>query len=288
MSLTKVLVCAAGGNVGSATVTALQAAGIGLRAGDRDPARLRDRFDGVEVVALDFGDPTTFGPAVEGCDAVFLLRPPPVSRMGPTLNALLDVAAAHGVTHVVFSSVAGAETNKIVPHHRVETHLQAGSVPWTILRPGFFSSNLADAYRRDIVEDDRVFVPARDGRVAFIDPRDIGAVAAAVFVAPGDHVGQAYTLTGPEAVTFDQVAATLTAELGRPIRYEPASVLGYAQHLHGQGLPVAQVLVQTVLHTGLRKGDAETVDPTLSTLLGRPGRSLATYVHDHAARWAPP
>ncbi len=102
---------------------------------------------------------------------------------------------------------------------------------------------------------------------------------------PRPHRGQGYTLTGPRAVDFDEVAALLTTALGRTIRYEPASVLGYARHLRRQGLPLAQVAVQTVLHTGLRRGDAETVDPTLPRLLGRPARTIEDYVRDHVATW---
>lgn len=280
-----VLVVGATGNVGRATVDALVRHGIPVRSGLRDPHRAAP-LPGVEPVELDVFRPETFGEAVEGIGGLFLLRPPPVSRVGPTLNALTDAAVEAGVDHIVFSSVAGADTNTVVPHHRVETHLRDHAPSWTILRPGFFAQNLADAYRQDIVGDDRIYLPAGSGRVAFIDTRDIGDAAATVFADPSPHRGRGYTLTGPEAVTFDGVAAILTSTLGRPIRYEPASVLGYAWRLRAQRLPLAQIAVQTILHTGLRRGDAETVDPTLKHLLGRPGRTIEHYVTEHATTWA--
>ncbi|MDO8105644.1 hypothetical protein Q6348_00340 [Isoptericola sp. b441] len=120
-----------------------------------------------------------------------------------------------------------------------------------------------------------------------VDTRDIG-VAARVFGDPAAHHGAGYTLTGPEALDFPQVAAILAAELGRAITYRPAGVLPYAAHLRRTGLPLAQVAVQTVLHVGLRRGQADHVDPTLERLLGRPGRTVAEYVHDHRGRWALP
>ena len=282
-----VLVLGASGNVGRATVLALRQRGIPVRSAMRSPRRA-DTEPGVEPVVLDVSRPETFGPAVAGISGLFLLRPPPVSRVGPTLNALTDAAVAAGVDHVVFSSVAGADTNRVVPHHRVETHLRDHVPSWTILRPGFFAQNLADAYRHDIVNDDRIYLPAGQGLVAFVDTRDIGAVAAAVFADPAPHRGRGYLLTGPEAVTFHDVATILGSAVGRVIGYEPASVLGYAGHLRRQGLPLAQIAVQTVLHTGLRRGDAQTVDPTLESLLGRPGRTLDQYVAEHAATWARP
>lgn len=279
-----VLVVGASGNVGAATVRALVARGIPARCGVTAPNRLRP-MAGADIVELDLTRPQTFAPAVAGAAGLFLLRPPPISRVGPTLNALTEAALTAGVEHVVFSSVAGADTNRVVPHHRVETHLREHAPSWTILRPGFFAQNLTDAYRQDIVEDDRIYLPAGSGRVAFIDTRDIGDLAAAVFADPDAHRGQGYTLTGPRAVTFDEVTELLTAAVGRNITYHPARILGYARHLLRRGMPVAQVAVQTVLHAGLRRGDAETVDATLPRILGRPARTIEAYVTEHAATW---
>lgn len=282
--MSRLLVTAAGGNVGVAVTDHLVRLGVPVRVADVDPARLPAPA-GVEPVRLDLTDPHTFADALRGIRRLFLLRPPAIARVKPTLNAFLDAAASAGVEHVVFSSVAGAERNRVVPHHRVEQHLMASSLRWTMLRPGFFAQNLATAYRTDIRDHDRLYVPAGDGRVAFVDTRDVGELAARILTDPDAHVGRGYTLTGPRAVTFHQVADLLTDALGRPIRYEPASIPGYLRHLGRQGLPVPQRLVQTVLHAGLRRGDAETVDPTLGQLLGRPPRDLAEYVADHRHLW---
>lgn len=277
-----ILVTGASGNVGSAVAGHLLQRGLSVRAADIDLSCLPA---GAQPVRLDLTDPATYAPALRGIDRLFLIRPPAIARVKPTLHAFLDAAADAGVSHVVFSSVAGAQDNRIVPHHRVEQHLMASPMGWTMLRPGFFAQNLASAYRTDIRDHDRIHVPAADGRVAFIDTRDLGEAAAIILADPTGHVGQGYTLTGPRAVTFDQVAAMLTGQLGRQVTYQPASILGYLRHLRHHGLPVAQRLVQTILHTGLRRGDAETVDPTIEALLGRPARELTTYIADHHQLW---
>ena len=249
-----------------------------MRAADIRPDALTARFGvDLDVARLDFGDAATFGPVLEDARSHFLIRPPAISRVGPTLNRSVEA----GVKHVVLSSVAGAESDHIVPHHRVEKHLLASGLEWTMLRPGFFSQNIGSAYRQDIVEDDRIFIPAGEGQVAFIDARDIGKVAALVLTQEG-HRGQAYHLTGPQAMTIDEVAAVMSDVLGRPIRYELASALGYFRHLRRQGLVVAQAAVQAILHVGLRKGDAEPVTDTVERLLGRPARTVREYVTDHA------
>jgi uncharacterized protein YbjT (DUF2867 family) len=281
-----VLVTGASGNVGGAVARSLLAAGTPVRVAGTDVAVLRSLFPGAEAARLDFRNPGTFETALAGAGGLFLLRPPAISRVGPTLNALVDTAARLGAGHVVFASVAGADTNRVVPHHRVETHLRAAGLPWTILRPGFFAQNLGDAYRSDIRADDRIYLPAGQGRAAFVDTRDIGDVAAVVFADPRPHEGAGYTLTGPQALGFAAVATLLTDVLGRPIRYQAAGVAGYLRHLRRRGTPAAQAVVQAILHTGLRGGRAERVDPALPRLLGRAPRTLERYVRDHRHLWA--
>ena len=279
-----VVVTGAAGNVGREVVRALRARGIAVRAADRHPNRLASLFGGdVEAVALDYRDARTFG-SVEGAEGLFLLRPPAIADVKDTLLPLVDEARRRGVRHVVFLSVAGAETNKLVPHHAVERHLMRGG-DWTILRPGFFAQNFGDAYRRDIVEDSRVYVPAGRGRVTFVDVRDVAEVAALAFAAPSAHERRAYTLTGPEAIDFAGAAALLCEILGRPVEYVPASIGGYLWHLHARGLPWAQAAVQTILHVGLRFGQAERIDATLGELLGRRPHTLREYLEDHRATW---
>jgi uncharacterized protein YbjT (DUF2867 family) len=217
---------------------------------------------------------------------LFLLRPPAIAAVGETLNVLVDRALAAGVEHIVFLSVAGAERQRWVPHHRVEEHLRQRSVAATVLRSGFFAQNLGDAYRDDIRLRGEIYVPAGRGRVAFVDVRDVAEIAARAFEEPALR-GRAYHLTGPAAVSFAEVASELTAALGHRCRYRAASVPGYAWHLHRSGLPWTQIAVQTILHVGLRLGNASRVDPTLAQLLGRQPRTIGDYIRDHVRLWRP-
>ncbi|MBV9204120.1 MAG: NmrA family NAD(P)-binding protein [Actinobacteria bacterium] len=286
MNAGPVLVTGALGNAGAATAAALLAAGLKVRAADLDTEACARKFPAADAVRLDFLDSATFRPALRGCQGLFLLRPPPIARVKHTVNRLIDVAVEAGVHHVVFSSVQGADTNRIVPHHRIEEHLKASGLPWTMLRPGFFAQNLTGAYRLDIRDDHRLYVPAGRGRVAFIDVTDLGEVAARVFADPAPHQARGYTLTGPHAITFDQVAEMLTAALGHPVRYQPATTVGYIRHLRRRRLPMPQIAVQTVLHLGLRRGDAEMVDPNVERLLGRPATPLKTFIQRNLSCWS--
>lgn len=265
-----VLVTGARGNVGREVVRACLERGLSVRTADRP--------------AFDFCDRRTWSGALAGCELVFLMRPPPIGDMDATLCPFVDEAYRAGVKHIVFLSVAGADRMKWVPHRKVEAHLATLGDAWTVLRPGFFAQNLADAYRRDIVEDGRIFVPAGAGRVAFVDVHDVGDVAARVFGSPEQFRGRALTLTGPEAITFADAARALSSTLHREVRYVPASVAGYAWHLRRRRkMPWKQIAIQTVLHVGLRRGDAEAVDPTLARVLGRAPRTMGQYIAGAAA-----
>lgn len=270
-----IFVTGASGNVGRAVLDACRALGLAAVGGERRGGAHR---------AFDFEDRATWAPALEGCTQVFLLRPPPISKVETTLNPFVDFARTRGVKHVVFLSVQGAEARPRIPHHAVEKHLERTGDDWTFLRPGFFAQNFTDAYRRDLVEDDRVYVPAGDGRVAFVDALDLGRVAALVFQNPEPHRKQGYLLTGPRLFSFAEAAELLSKLTGRPIRYVPASAVGYVWHLlTRRGLVPMQAVIQCYLHLGLRSGDAANVDGTLERLLGGPSNDLAAMLTREAA-----
>jgi len=280
-----VLVTGASGNVGGALVEILKTRGRAFRAAGTRPEKLREMYGDVDTMALDLLRPETYAPALQGMKGVFLLRPPAVADTKRTLNVFLDEAVRQGIEHVVFLSLHGAERKRWVPHRAVEQHLEAGPLSWTLLRAGFFAQNLADAYADDLREG-VIRLPAGRGKVAFVDVRDLAEVAANVFDDPAPHRHKAWSLTGGEAIDFDDVAQTLSESLGRPVRYQPISLPGYVLHLRRRQTPWMLTAIMSVLHRGLRKGEAETVDPTLERLLGRCPRTLREYVAAHRSTWA--
>lgn len=277
----RALVTGASGHVGRAVIAAAPAAGLSVSAADRGGRAV----DGAPGVHFDFRDRGTWASALDGHDRLFLLRPPAIADVRDTLLPFIDVALRAGIDHVVFLSVAGADRNRFLPHRAVEDRLRASGIGHTVLRPGFFAQNLESAYRDDIRDRDRLYVPAGHAPVAWIDVRDIGEVAASILAGPEVHRGAAYTLTGAAPVAWEAVAAALSRATGRRIRYVPASIPGYALHLARRGLPAGAIAVQTVLHVLLRFGRGSGVDPTLGRLLGRAPRGIEAYVEQNAALW---
>ena len=113
------------------------------------------------------------------------------------------------------------------------------------------------------------------------------ADAAVRVLTEAGHERRAYTLTGPEALTMDRVAAVLSATLGRRIAYRNPGVLAFLRHVHAAGHPLAVGLVMTGVYTAARLGLAAGVEPDLERLIGRPATPFARFARDYAAVWQP-
>jgi uncharacterized protein YbjT (DUF2867 family) len=279
-----ILITGAAGNVGKELVKRLQETGHPLRAAvisEDEAARLPD---GVDWVRFNFTDPATYADAFNGVEKLFLMRPPQISNIKRDMKPAIDYAAAAGVRHIVFLSLLGAEKNQFVPHAKVEELLLAGSVPYTLLRCGFFMQNLSTTHRQDIRDNDDIFIPAGKGKTAFIDVRDIAAVAAQVLTEPG-HTQQSYPLTGSAALDYNEVATLMTQVLDRPIRYSDPHFLHFAWRLWRQGQPLSYVAVVTTIYLTTRWGMAKTVTPDTAVLLNRPPISMQQFIVDNAAAW---
>lgn len=283
-----VLVTGASGNVGREVVKALRDSNFRARAALRT---LDERGDGPgafdEVVHFDFGDSSTFPAAFDAVTSLFLLRPPPLSDVDRFIRPVIDYAAAMGVRRIVFLSLQGAGRNLLIPHTRIENIIESSGLPYTFLRSGFFMQNLDTTHREDIVAYDDLFIPAGAGRTAFIDTRDVGEIAARMLTEPG-HEGQAYTLTGCEALTYDEVADVMAEILGRPITYSNPSLLTFARRMRGRGHAWGYIGVMIGIYLTTRRGLSEEVSSTAAELLGHPPRTVRQYVADYAAAWQKP
>jgi uncharacterized protein YbjT (DUF2867 family) len=281
-----ILVTGATGNVGGPLAKLLHEQGQPLRAAVSSPSSVRKLPDpAIPWAVLDFEDPQTYAAAFAGVDRLFLMRPPQMADVARSIQPVIDYATAVGVRHIVFLSLIGAEKNKVVPHAKIEELLQRGPAAYTLLRAGFFMQNLSTTHREDIVEYDDVFVPAGKGKTAFVDARDLAAVAALALTQEG-HENKAYPLTGSEAIDYGTVAAILSEVLGRRIGYSDPSPLTFGWRMRQRGGAWGYIGVMTAIYTTTRLGMAATVHPDLGNLLGRPPITFRQFAEDEAAVWA--
>lgn len=281
-----ILVTGAPGNVGTPLVHELLLLGAPVRVAAWDVAAARTAFgDGVEIVRFDFADPATFG-AFDGVERMFLLRPPAIADVEGVIVPALRAATERGVRHVVFLSIQGAERNRIVPHRKIEDRLRASGLAWTFVRAAYFMQNMSTTHAPEIRALDEIWVPAgRGSRTAHVDARDVAAVAARALVEDG-HEGKAYTPTGPAALTYDEIATILTAELGRPIRFANPGILAFWHRLRRRGMPRAMVGVMLGIYTAARMGLAAGITDDVERITGRPPIAFPAFAHYSRDAWA--
>jgi uncharacterized protein YbjT (DUF2867 family) len=279
--MSRVLVTGATGNVGSEVSRLLAERGVHVRHSSR---RLNPAYEG-EQVRFDFEQPETFGPALEGVDRVFLVRPPALSDVARHVFPFVDAAKQAGISQIVFLSLLGAEQVPFVPHRKIEHHVEASGIPHVFLRASFFMQNLSTTHAKEIRERDAIDLPAGSGKTSFIDVRDIAEVAAKALSEPVDGSSKP-DLTGEEALDYHEVARMLSETLGRPITYREASLPGFLYRRLREGIPLGYALVMGAIYTTARMGQAGLIRPDLRDLLGRPPRNLRQFLSDHREAWS--
>ncbi len=284
---TRILITGAPGNVGTEVVHELQRLGVPFRVGAYHvKAAIEILSDDLEITHFDFLKPETYAAAFAGIERMFLVRPPALSNVQRDIAPAIEAAVKAGVKQIVFLSIQGVENNRVVPHYKIEQLLLGSGVDYTFLRASFFMQNLSTTHRSEIRDHNEIALPVGHARTSFIDARDIAAVAARVLTEAG-HTNQKYTLTGDEALDYDQVASKLSATLHRTIRYTHPSIITFIRRQLALGQKLGYTLIMTALYTITRFGNAKTVTHDVEMLLGRPPISFDQFAEDYRSSWQP-
>ena len=234
-----------------------------------------------------FEDAASLARAMEGVEAMLL-----AGRDGPDAvsqhRRVLDHARAAGVSHLVKLSAVGASASSPIAlmreHEEVDELVRRSGASFTLLGPHLYMQNLlraADAVRRDGV----LAAPMGTDRYPLVDTRDVGAAAAIVLADPAAHAGMTHVLTGPQAVTYADVAAAIAVVAGR-VEYESVEPGVYEERLMAAGLPAWRAFDLAHITAAYSPTDRE-VSQTLAALLGREPRSLSEFLADHRAAFRP-
>jgi uncharacterized protein YbjT (DUF2867 family) len=279
-----ILVTGATGTNGRAVVERLAAAGAKVRALVRDPARAVDlRSPSVEIVRGDLDDPGSLGPALAGVSRAFFVAA--VDRRYDTwFHNFLAAARGAGAPHVVKFSGLGASADSpselMRQHGETDAALAASGLPFTILRPNSFHQNLL--WSAGTIKDHGAFyLPVGDARQSLVDVRDIADVAAAVLTGVG-HEGRTYEITGPESLSYHDVAGHLSAALGKPVRYVDVPPESALDAMLEAGMPEWNARAVTALYGVFAAGHAARTTDVVGRITGREPISFAQFARDHA------
>lgn len=278
------LVTGATGNVGGNVVTQLLAKGKKVRVFARDPQRLGKWRADVEVAVGDFENPESFGRAVAGAEAVYLIN----GRIyAQSFHALVAAAQNAGRPRIVFQSMLladdpGSEIGQL--HKQQEDAIRQSGLPGKFIRPGGFMSNclqwLPTIRREGVVRN-----TMGTGRYTPVAPEDIAAVAVKALTVPSISE-EIFEITGSEFVTVPEQVEILAALMNRKIEALDIPVETAVADMLRAGVPerVAQAVGKN--YTAVREGKATRMTDTVLRVTGKPPMTFPTWVHRHAAKFS--
>jgi uncharacterized protein YbjT (DUF2867 family) len=279
-----ILITGATGTVGSEVVKRLSAQGIQVRAVTRDPRKVdAHRLPHVHFVQGDFEDVDSMRRACSDVDRAFLLTNS-TERTEHQQITFTHVAHQSGVRHIVKLSQLHADASSpgrfLRYHAAVEAAVQASGITFTFLRPNLYMQGLLN-FRQSIQEQSAFFAAADDAGISAVDVRDLADVAVAALTT-AQHDNKIYALTGPDALTFAEMAHRLSQAVGRTITYVDVPPAAMRAALADLGFPAWQADGLLEEFAMYRRGEAAGVEPGVREALGRPPRSFGEFARDYA------
>lgn len=283
----RVLVIGATGTVGSGVVKLLRETGHEVRAVTRrksPPAPEK----GLEWVRADLATGEGLRAAFEGAEAAFLMSPPGHADQHAILSPLIAEAAREAgegaLKKVVLMTALGANAVETAPMRRAEIELEKSGVPFNIVRPNWFMQNFNTFWVQGIREQGKILLPAGTAKTSFIDARDISEVVARLLVTH-DRDGEAFDITGPEALDHDEVAREISRAMGRKITYEDIQPAVLKSGLLASGVPADYAEFLLMILGFLREGYNAGVTDGVKRVLSREPRRFAGYASDFKDRF---
>lgn len=273
----RILVTGGTGKTGRAVAASLAKRGIACRLAARTPSETAVRFDWM--------DSTTHADALAGIDAVYLVAPVGVLDPVPAMSCFIARAIASGVRRFVLlsSSAIPIDGPAMGQIHRI---LADTAPEWAVLQPSWFMQNFTEGHHGDTIRrQDKIFSATGEAAVAFIDADDIGDVAAACLVSDA-ALNDAVILTGPSCLSYDEVAALISAHAGRQIAHVTLEPTALATRFTGSGLDADYARFLAQLDAVLASGSEARTTNVVKRLLGRAPRCFAGFAARNTQFWS--
>ena len=295
------MVTGASGTVGSEVVKQLTSPSLlssdsRIRAAIRSKNKadkLRDENKIVEIVNMDYDKQETIVDALNGVDKLFLLALP-TPNMTEIASSLIKEAKKNDVKHIVKLSVidADAEPGIMITrlHRQEEKIIEESGIPYTFLRAGAFMQNFINFFGQTIKTQNAIYIPAGDGKVSFVDVRDIAAIATEILSAKNNgtkskqqYENKKYDITGNEAISYSQSAEILSNILGRRISYVNVSEEDARKAMKNTGMEDWLVDALLEIYNIIRSGYASQTTAIIEQITRRKPISFEQFVRDYAS-----
>ncbi len=264
------------GHIGGAVARDLQDLSERLRLFVRDAARVPKLAGEVAVASYD----SQAAEALRGVDLLFMVSAAESPERLAQHKAFIDAAASAGVQHVVYTSFLGAAPDATFTlardHFATEEHLKASGMAWTFLRDSFYLDFLPDT----VGEDGVIRGPAGTGRVGAVARADVAATAAAILRDAGAHERLTWDLTGPQTLSFPEIAKILSQLQGRQVSYVDETLDEARASRAHYGAPDWELEAWITTYTAIAAGELDVVTDHVQQVTGNPPRSLREVVQD--------
>lgn len=282
-----ILITGATGRTGQAIVEKLKTTDLPVRVlvHQKNKIPLSGAWENIDIQVGDLSDMESLHPALVGVRTAYLLAPSSPQMVEYEMN-FIKAAQAAGVEHIVKHSGFDARLNSPVNlldwHGRSEQALQRSGIQWTLLQPHYFMQNLL-GFSQSIKQDGLLRAPLGEASISMIDVRDIAAIAVAILRNPTPHQGHRYPLTGPQSLSFSEVAEHLSTVTGRTIRYLPTSLGEERFAMTEAGMPAWLVEALISLYASYRDKSMAQTYPWVEKVAGRPATDILTFLREHAS-----
>ncbi|MXV52716.1 NmrA family NAD(P)-binding protein [Pedobacter sp. HMF7647] len=218
-------------------------------------------------------------------DILFLLRPPQLADVPKYFKPLIENCIEVGVSHIIFLSVQGAENTPYIPHAKIEKLIVESEIPYTFIRPSYFMQNLTTMFLQDIRNKHRIFIPAGKAKFLWVDVNDIGKAISKVIQHPKQHQFKAYTITGNDLKSFQEVADLLSRTTGMNISYQSPNLINFFLTKRKEGIKTSFIIVMIVLHYLPRFQKAPPVTNDFTQLTAEAPLTLKKFIEQEKATW---
>ncbi|MBV6639892.1 MAG: NmrA family NAD(P)-binding protein [Cyclobacteriaceae bacterium] len=270
------------GNIGSHLVQYLTDHNVDFTAGSRSIESQH-----YPTTTIDFENTNSLIKAFEGHELLFLLAPDSEQSHQWIENALV-AAKKVGIKYVVRSSGIGANPNSkyfvFNELGKIEEQVKDSGINYTIVQPNSFFQNFA-TFQNQTVKNGSVFLPHEQATISYVDARDVALAIAHIIKDPSKHVNKSYVITGPKAISNQELLNEIGSAIGKEVNYVPVSDGDTASTFRQYHMPEHNIKQLISLYQADRAGETNFVSDDFENITGQKPRDAFNFASDYRQYW---
>lgn len=288
--MSNILITGATGNIGVEVIHFLSKLDTsdkiiaGVRNIDKAKGTFKD-YPNLKYVFFDFENPSTFDKALNNIDRVFLLRPPHISNVEKYFRPLVLSIKKNHINEIVFLSVQGAETSKIIPHNKIEALINEFEFNYIFLRPSYFMQNLTTTLIGDIKNKRAILLPSGKAKFNWIDIKNIGEATAIVLNQFEHYKNNAFELTGLENENFEKATSLINNTIDNHIQFRNTNPFKFFRIKKQEGMKKGMIIVMIMLHFLPHFQKEPRISDSYEKLTGNKPTDLKTFIEREKAKF---